>query len=335
LAASARASFISAATANCGIGTFFNQPMRTDGSHYQNPLIPSSPLEQGFALEVTVGDKKEVRPLNHSGFAEISFCGEYPIANIEYHDPQVPVSVALEAFSPFVPLNTEDSSLPATVLRYTVKNTSRAKVDVRLAGWLENAACLFSAPGDAAERRNRVKRGQGMLLIHSDIDTDSAGKFARPDITFEEFQKETYEGWTVTGDAFGKGPIFKTEIPGCYGDVDSLGPRVVNSQAAAPGERTAKDGCTGTLTSKEFKIARKFINFWIGGGKHPGETCLNLLVDGKVVRTATGPNTNRMLRACLDVSDLQGRAATRRSSRARRAGYRFLAAGGTPSRSRS
>jgi len=163
----------------------FNQPMRTDGSHYQNPLMPASPLEQGFALEVTVGDKKEARPLNHSGFAEITFCGEYPIANLEYHDPQVPVSVALEAFSPFVPLNTEESSLPATVLRYTVKNTSSAKVDVRLAGWLENAACLFSAPGDAAERRNRVKRGQGMLLIHSDIDTDSAEKFARPDITLE------------------------------------------------------------------------------------------------------------------------------------------------------
>jgi uncharacterized protein (DUF608 family) len=168
----------------------FNQPMRTDGSNYLHPLMPASPLEQGFALEVTVGDKKEVRPLNQSGFAEISFCGEYPIANIEYRDPQVPVSVALEAFSPFVPLNSEDSSLPATVLRYTVKNTSSAKVEVRLAGWLENAACLFSAPGDAAKRRNRVKRGQGMLLIHSEIDTGSAEKSARPEITSEADRKQ-------------------------------------------------------------------------------------------------------------------------------------------------
>jgi len=157
----------------------FNQPRRTDGSNYQHPLMQASPLEQGFALEVTVGDKKQVRPLNRSGFAEISFCGEYPIANLKYHDPQVPVSVTLEAFSPFVPLNTEDSSLPATVLRYTVKNTSNAKVEVRLAGWLENAACLFSAPGDKAKRRNRVRRGQGMLLIHSEIDTGSAGKSAK------------------------------------------------------------------------------------------------------------------------------------------------------------
>ena len=168
----------------------FNQPRRTDGSNYLHPLVPSSPLEQGFALEVAVGDKKQVRPLNQSGFAEISFGGEYPMANIEYHDPQVPVTVALEAFSPFVPLNTEDSSLPATVLRFTVKNTSSAKVEVRLVGWLENAVCLFSAPGDAAKRRNRVQRGQGMLLIHSDVDADSAEKSARPEITSEADHKQ-------------------------------------------------------------------------------------------------------------------------------------------------
>ena len=98
----------------------FNQPRRTDGSAYLHPLTQASPLEQGFAVEVTVGDKKHVRPLNYAGFADIGFRGEYPIANVTYQDPRVPVSVALEAFSPFVPLNTEDSSLPATVLRYTV-----------------------------------------------------------------------------------------------------------------------------------------------------------------------------------------------------------------------
>ena len=163
----------------------FNQPRRTDGSTYQNPLVPASPIEQGFALEVTVDGKKQVRPLTQAGFADISFCGEYPLARIEYQDRQVPVTVSLEAFSPFVPLYTDDSSLPATVLRYTVRNTGNAKAEVRLAGWLENAVCLFSAPGDATKRRNRVKRGQGLLLIQSDVENGPAEKILKPEIMSE------------------------------------------------------------------------------------------------------------------------------------------------------
>src|SRR5205823_5768497 len=50
------------------------------------------------------------------------------------------------------------------------------------------------------------------------------------------------------------------------------------------------DKSTGTLTSPPFKVQRRYVNFLVGGGKYPGETCINLLKDGKVVRTATGPN---------------------------------------------
>ena len=286
----------------------FNRPIGTGDGNYAHPPAPSSPLEQGFAVEITSGGKKEVRALDRSGFAEIAFCGEYPIGYVDYRDPQSPVSASLEAFSPFVPLDAQASSLPATVLRYTVKNTSGAKVEVRLAGWLENAVCLFTAPGDEAERRNRVARRPGLLLIESDVAPESAAKPARPDITFEDFQKETYEGWTVAGDAFGKGPILRSDIPAYQGDVGGQGRRVVNSHASAPGDSVeAKDAHTGALRSKEFPIERKYINFWIGGGDHPGETCINLLVDGKVARTATGTNSNQMRRAFFDVRGLQGK----------------------------
>jgi hypothetical protein len=85
---------------------------------------------------------------------------------------------------------------------------------------------------------------------------------------------------------------------------------VVNSHACAPGDSTeAKDAPTGTLTSKPFTIERNFINFWIGGGQHPGKTGINLLVDGKAVRSATGHNSNEMRRDCFDVRELQGKTA--------------------------
>jgi len=175
----------------------FNQPRRTDGSTYLHPLVPASPIEQGFAIEVMAGDKKELHSLDKSGFSEISFCGEYPIANVEYRDPKVPVSVALEAFSPFVPLNTDDSGMPATVLRYTVKNTSSANVEVRLAGWLENAVCLFSAPGDAAKRRNKVQREKGMLLIQGDVENGPAEKMLKPELMSEEDLKQPLDMGTM------------------------------------------------------------------------------------------------------------------------------------------
>src|SRR5205823_988601 len=88
------------------------------------------------------------------------------------------------------------------------------------------------------------------------------------------------------------------------------GERVVNSHATAPGnDVAAKDAATGKLTSKTFTLSRRHVNFFIGGGNHPGRTCLNLLVGGKVVRTATGRNDNHMRAESFDVREFEGREA--------------------------
>ena len=209
----------------------FNKAMGTGDHNYAFPPQPSSPLEQGFAVEIASGGQRQVRVLDRTGFSNVTFCGEYPIGYVEYRDPQSPVAVSLEAFSPHVPLDVSASSLPATVMRYTVRNTSAAKVEVQLAGWLENAVGLYTAPGDAAPRRNRVLRKPELLAIQSEMVPKEAGKSERRDIIFDDFQKETYDGWTVAGEAFGKGPILKSEIPDYQGDVGTRGPRVVNSHA--------------------------------------------------------------------------------------------------------
>jgi non-lysosomal glucosylceramidase len=90
----------------------------------------------------------------------------------------------------------------------------------------------------------------------------------RPDIVFEDWNKETYDGWKVEGAAFGNGPIKKSDIPSYQGDVGGDTARVVNSHASAPGDSIEeKDKAVGKLTSREFTIERHFITFWIGGGK--------------------------------------------------------------------
>jgi hypothetical protein len=133
----------------------------------------------------------------------------------------------------------------------------------------------------------------------------------RPDLVFEDFERPTYDGWEVAGTAFGEGPLLRTDAPDYQGDVGGAGQRVANSHATAPGgDVSAKDRETGRLTSRAFRIERNYLRMFVGGGSHAGKTCVNLRVDGQVVRTSTGKNDNRLQPVSWDVRDLADRQAT-------------------------
>ena len=124
---------------------------------------------------------------------------------------------------------------------------------------------------------------------------------ARPDATIADFEASTYAGWTTAGSAFGDGPA-SGALPGQMAVGNYTGDRLVNSFHGG-------DDSVGTLTSPEFAIDRKFLRFLVGGGRYPGETCVNLVVDGKVVRTAAGHDSEFLRAEAWDVSDLVGKAA--------------------------
>src|SRR5262249_24906744 len=69
------------------------------------------------------------------------------------------------------------------------------------------------------------------------------------------------------------------------------------------------DKTTGSLTSPAFQIDRRYINFLVGGGHHPGQTAMNLLIDEKAVRTVTGPDSEFLRWDSWDVSPWQGQMA--------------------------
>jgi len=290
----------------------FNQRIGTGAEHYAKPLKPTSPLEQGFALRVAAAGTTREWALDRAHWREVSFTGEYPVGYVEYRDSDSPASVRLEAFSPFIPLNEEDSSLPATVLEFTIKNERSVEIEVELAGWLENAVCLHSGQARDGLRRNRLVRRDGLLFLECSAQEAPANPgSARPDIVFEDFEGDTYANWVVTGTAFGAGPVEIANIPSYQGDVGGKGKRVVNSHASAPGKSVEeKDSATGTLTSRPFTIDRHFITFLIGGGAHKDTTCMNLLVEGKLALSATGQNDNRMRPASWDVRRWAAKTAT-------------------------
>ncbi len=110
----------------------------------------------------------------------------------------------------------------------------------------------------------------------------SSATAADKDILIADFEAADYGDWKVEGEAFGKAPA-KGTLGGQMEVTGFEGKGLVNSFLGG-------DKPTGKLTSPEFTIERDYIKFLIGGGAHKGKTCINLLIDGKVVLTATGPN---------------------------------------------
>ena len=122
-------------------------------------------MEQGFELRFAT----KTVALDATGFSDISFRGEYPIGRVEYRSAAVPLTVTLEAFSPFIPHNTNDSSLPATILQFALTNTSPAPVEAVLVGRLENAVLLHHRTV-VGTRCNRVLAGRDYTFLECAVE---------------------------------------------------------------------------------------------------------------------------------------------------------------------
>ena len=265
------------------------------------PAEPTTAVDQGFAVQVRSGGKTLVRRLNAQGFPKVRFCGEYPLATVDYEAQDFPVTLKLEAFSPFIPLNAADSALPATVMQYTVKNTSAKPVDVTLAGWLENAVCRRSSGVHSGDFINEVVRHPNSTTVLCSARKSTKEVKERPVILMADFEGKDYGDWKLEGDAFGSGPA-----PGTLDHQNKVsgfdGKGLVNTFLGG-------DRPHGKLTSPAFKIERAFLSFLIGGGKAAGVTCINLLIDGEVVRTATGANKEKLTWHNWNVAAYEGQEA--------------------------
>ncbi|OBT39063.1 hypothetical protein VE00_10446 [Pseudogymnoascus sp. WSF 3629] len=129
--------------------------------------------------------------------------------------------------------------------------------------------------------------------------------FSNPsDTIFQDFEGTgTFDslGWRATGDLTGTSPAQGT-FAGQNPVTGYLGNRLVNTFLNG-------DATTGTL-SKTFIVTQKSISFLIGGGNFPNQECINLLVQGQVVRTATGSNSEQLMWQSWDVTGFVGQNAT-------------------------
>lgn len=132
---------------------------------YLNPMIQDHRFEQGFSIRVNKGITSFSKKLSTGGFSDISFRGEYPIGKVTYKDNDIPITVKLEAFSPFIPTKYESSDFPAVIMEYTIKNESDNPLDIEIIGWLQNTANFFTAKNTKGKHINKIVKSKGMIQL--------------------------------------------------------------------------------------------------------------------------------------------------------------------------
>jgi uncharacterized protein (DUF608 family) len=136
---------------------------------------------------------------------DATFTGEYPLAKISFRDRDLPVRVALEAFTPIIPLDADASGLPVAILRYTVTNPGKERAKVSIAFSLDNpvGVDLRGVAGRRtllSSRTNEYRSAgalSGLLMTNSQVAKDAplAGSFALGLIDAGQGKVSYLRGW--------------------------------------------------------------------------------------------------------------------------------------------
>lgn len=103
-----------------------------------------------------------------------------PFVTVDFLDDSLPVQVSLTAFTPFIPLNADDSGIPAALLRYRLINRCERRVRASVALTMPNVSGYLGAPKhkfshDCPELSQRVRnafwsdeRARGLVFTCED-----------------------------------------------------------------------------------------------------------------------------------------------------------------------
>jgi non-lysosomal glucosylceramidase len=209
-----------------------------------------------------------------SGFlrmSECSFTGYFPFCRLDFADETMPVKISTEAWSPFIPLNDEDSSLPVAIFDVTLTNVTEKKVKTTIALGLQN---ILGFP-EIGKSENRwidegSHRGIVMTTQRHDQDSPRFGSMAlltpNNDVTYQLNFEEThwFRATESLMDEFGTtgefmGPKDSLVIPENQAYVAHLGIKA----ELAPGESVTKTFVLAWLTPN-------FEKYW--GERHVWKT---------------------------------------------------------------
>jgi len=103
----------------------------------------------------------------------ITMRGEYPIAELEFENPDLPVRARLSAMTPLVPLDVRASSMPAILLQFEITNRTAQAIPVSLAGFMLNPVG-YEGKGSfdgachpqVGANINQLERSENLAVLH-------------------------------------------------------------------------------------------------------------------------------------------------------------------------
>ena len=112
-------------------------------------------------------------------FDSAKFTARFPFAEIELRDEKMPIECRLQAWSPFIPGNADDSGLPAGALEYSFKNTTSRPIEAVWSFHMRNFLCrpaLNKPVTKVEENQKTTGMPGGFVLRQNEVPEDISVK---------------------------------------------------------------------------------------------------------------------------------------------------------------
>ena len=287
-------------------------------------------------------------------FEEAVFQARFPFATVDLKDKDMPLVAKITGWSPFIPTDADNSSLPVGVLEYQFTNTSDKAIETvfsyntknfidgqgtirgvkngfvlesdqnnsGLAIYVDNAAavvdhCWFRGAWFDPQTVVWDNIRYGRIADKQPVKGVAPGASVYVPLTLQPGETKTVKVnfcWYLPdsnlsiGGARKVGQAF-TGMP-CKGTASGQQPvsGFVGKQLLNSFDKGG-DGLTGIIQSPEFNIGKRYLKFLVGGGSQADRTSVNLVVDGKIVETAVGNQTETLSETVWDLKPYQGKKA--------------------------
>ncbi|HOK57118.1 MAG TPA: GH116 family glycosyl-hydrolase [bacterium] len=194
-------------------------------------------------------------------FERVEFTNYFPFAIIDFSDKRLSLKITLEAFTPFIPLDYENSSLPIAVFTYRIKNLTEKELEIFLAFSIMNPVGT-----DGTENLNSPKNVcfGGNINIYKEI-----GEVKGLYLKSNKYEKESHRYGNISLFTDSKNISYKTqwEKIGWWTDYENFWREFKNGKFEFVESKESQNGETywATLGVKENLKGKeeKEINFYL------------------------------------------------------------------------